>query len=83
MYDYECSLPPYKDVDAAKNCKKVYETLLSLGTANDRQIAERLGWSINRVTPRRNELFASGKILRFCRKKDNLTNRLTNFWQVI
>jgi len=35
---------------------KVFLCLLEMGYATDQEIAERLGWEINRVTPRRKEL---------------------------
>lgn len=42
--------------------KQVLEAIMTLGKCYDKQIADFLGWEINRITPRRKELFEAGKI---------------------
>ncbi len=41
--------------------KAVYE-VLEKGRMTDKQIAERLGWAINEITPRRGELVKMGLV---------------------
>ncbi len=46
----------YEEVDLNARQAEVMGALKELGEASDQEIAERLGWTINRVTPRRGEL---------------------------
>ena len=43
--------------------KRVFETIQQRQPCTDQQIAEALGWPINRVTPRRGELEKGGVIV--------------------
>jgi len=84
MYDYVTSLPAYKEAKENINDKqaKVYNAIRLLGVCSDHQIADHLGWAINRVTPRRGELSDSGKIIRAYRDKDFETGRTVSFWKI-
>ena len=42
--------------------EQVMVAISFLGSATNMEIAEHLGWSINRVTPRVNELLADGRL---------------------
>ena len=42
--------------------KAVLEAIHGLGVCTDKDIAKKLNWTINRITPRRGELFRAGKI---------------------
>ena len=85
MYDFKTSKPAYEEAKISINKKQqfVYDAIIKLGVCNDHQIAEELGWPINRVTPRRGELFNDGKIDRAFRGKDFETGRTVNYWQAI
>ena len=53
----ETSRQAYKSLkDLGDKQRQVLDTLGELGIASDQDIAEALGWEINRVTGRRNEL---------------------------
>ncbi len=47
---------------------------------SDRDIALLLGWSINRVTGRRNELARMGKVYTTGNKYDSQTSRMVSVW---
>lgn len=48
----------------ARSQKAVYDALLQ-GPATDKQLTQRLGWTINRLTPRRGELVDMGLVAEF------------------
>lgn len=55
-----------QDIDTCR--RKVYQVIHNAQKPIcDREISHKLGWSINRVTPRRNELEKQGKIERLDR----------------
>jgi hypothetical protein len=85
MYDRQTSLPAYQE--AKENIKTKQQTVLDaiicLGVCCDHQIAEYLGWAINRVTPRRKELVEAGRVECAYKGKDFETGRTVNFWQVL
>lgn len=82
-YDYQTSLPAYnevkKNIDYCRS--QVFLTIKKIGICNDKQVAEKLGWSINRVTPRRGELVNNGLVELAYKKKDPSTNRTVNYWR--
>jgi hypothetical protein len=84
MYDYQTSLPAYKEAKQNINNKQqdVLDAIEKLGVCCDHQIAEHLFWPINRVTPRRGELVDAGKIHIAFRGKDFETGRTVNFWKI-
>jgi hypothetical protein len=84
MYDFETSLPAYQVAKENINDKQkiVFNTIKKLGVCSDHQIADFLGWAINRVTPRRGELYDTGKIIRAFRGKDFETGRTVSFWKI-
>ena len=87
-YQYETSYPAYQEVKTNINCKqrRVLEAIQYLNqfsAVNDRMIAEFVGWPINTITPRRNELAAKGYIVEYCKSKDPETGRKTSFWKVV
>jgi hypothetical protein len=83
-YDYQTSKPAYEE--AKKNLPDtqfmVLKAISELLVCNDREIAERLNWPINRVTPRRGELETSGHIIQAGIYPDSRTGRRVNFWKV-
>jgi len=85
MYDFATSLPAYQVAQKNINKKQqdVLDAISKLGVCCDHQIAEYLGWPINRVTPRRGELLDNGKIEMAFRGKDFETGRTVNFWKPI
>ena len=60
--------------------QEVLEKIEDLFPICDRQIAESLGWGINRVTPRRGELLTKGKIIEAYTGVD-ITGRKVTFWK--
>lgn len=60
----------------------VLDTVKSYGPITDRDIADRLGWTINRVTGRRNELVAMGAVSRAGKVLDASTNRNVSTWGI-
>lgn len=64
-----------------ENQKKVYAVIKVFGVLCDQEIAIALGWSINRVTPRRGELVKKGIVIKQGTKQYN--NRLVNIWRAI
>jgi predicted HTH transcriptional regulator len=61
--------------------KKVYKTIKSLGKATNRMIANDLGWDINRITGRVNELVNFGLVVSTGTYKDRETNRTVTLWE--
>lgn len=83
MYDYNTSLPAYKEAQVNINAKQqvILDAVQKLGICCDHQIAEYLDWPINRVTPRRGELLDAKLIQQAFRGKDFETGRTVNFWK--
>lgn len=50
---------------------------------SDRDIALLLGWPINRVTGRRNELHRMNKVVTPGNKYDEQTNRMVSIWKAV
>ena len=61
----------------------VYNTLKSLGTATNSMLARHLGWDINRITGRVNELVHDGKVKENGTHKDTATNRTVIIWKAV
>lgn len=61
---------------------KVFACLKNLESANNTILARKLGWTINRVTPRINELRKMGLVISDCFRECPITKRLTIFWKV-
>lgn len=81
-YDFHSSMPAYKENAKGKDyCRQmVLLAIRKLQCCNDREIAEYLGWPINRVTPRRGELVDSGLIVQRKKDQDPTTNRTVSYW---
>ncbi len=60
----------------------VYDTIARLGEATDKEIADALGWTINRVTPRRGELQAMYRVRCVGERLDQKANRRSMIWAV-
>jgi len=83
-YDFKTSRPAYEEAKTNIGDKqlKVFETIKKLGPCTDAQIADFLGWPINRVTPRRGELIDLKMIIADGKRRDQKTKRLVNFWRI-
>lgn len=81
-YDYVSSLPAYKEAPAKKDYARqmVFIAICKLAPCTDRQIAEHLGWPINRITPRRGELVQQGQIIQQIKAPDPVTKRTVSWW---
>jgi DNA-binding MarR family transcriptional regulator len=62
--------------------QSVYEALKSLGPSTNRSIAKHLGWDINRVTGRVNELVNLGMVNTNKTILDQETNRTVTLWKI-
>ena len=61
--------------------QKVLETVMTLGMATNRMISKSLGWEINRVTGRVNELVNKGILVPAGDYLDPSTSRTVNMWK--
>lgn len=68
----------------SNNQELVFEVIKKLKSCNNRMIAETLGWTINRVTPRVKELrdMNPPRIVLDTIIKDDTTNINTQFWKI-
>ena len=82
-YDKETSLPAYQEAKQTVDyCRQqVFLTVRKLGVCTDKMISEKLGWPINRVTPRRGELVDNQLVESAYKGPDPVSNRTVNFWQ--
>lgn len=81
-YDFQTSYPAYKEGGKDYCRQQVFLTIQKLGKCTDRMIADKLGWEINRITPRRLELVDAGKVECYYKAKDLATNRTVNYWRI-
>lgn len=72
----------YETVEVAARQQDVIGALRELGEATDQQIAERLNWTINRVTPRRGELVAMN-LAALARLGFNASGRKVSYWRLV
>lgn len=83
-YDFQTSYQAYTEVkENIDKCRaKVLNAIKELGVCTDKDIANKLGWEINRVTGRRGELVIEGKVISDGKRKDLKTNRPVNYWML-
>ena len=83
MYDHDTSGKAYQEgMNQRDFCRQVvYLAIRKLKHCNDRQIAQQIGWAINRVTPRRGELVQAGKVMPDGKGPDPETGRTVNYWR--
>lgn len=83
-YNYATSRPAY--TEASQHLARTHEAVLKaageLGEFNDRMLREKLGWQINRLTPRRGELVTMGRIVPTVTKLDTATNRTVQYYRL-
>lgn len=60
--------------------QKVLEVVHLHGPMTNSEIAEKLDWSINTVTPRTNELVKRRKLVQFEKRYCSITGRLAIVW---
>ena len=63
--------------------EKVYDTLVEFGPASNKQVAERRGWPINRITPRMLELRKRGRVACAGKRYDTKTRKWELLWEVV
>ena len=80
----DTSLMAYEEIKDTLGDKQklVYDMLKGLGSANNMIIAKKLGWDINRVTPRVLELRQRGLVIKDSMRVCPITKRVTWFWRV-
>jgi len=59
----------------------IMDVLNQKGQASNMEIADALGWSINRVTPRIFELRTEGKVVAAVKRKCRITGRRVIVWR--
>ena len=79
----ETSMEAYRSLENINQKQfKVYNTIQQIGEATNSMIAEHLGWTINRVTPRCLELRKMGFVklskIDFC----PINKRRAKFWRI-
>ena len=81
----QTSLTAYDEVKTKLGEKQlqVYEVLKNLESANNMILAKKLGWEINRVTPRVLELREIGLVVQDCMRMCPITKRMTIFWRIV
>jgi len=77
----ETSAAAYDTIDRITDEQIVYNEL-EKGVATDLELCDRLGWTINRITGRRNKLFRNGKVKKMY-KKENPSGRYAIVWGVV
>lgn len=78
------SLDAYRQLEGLSvKRKKVFETIKELGMACNLDIAYKLQWPINRVTPRTNELVKMKMVTEAKRDVTSRTGRKVIFWKVV
>lgn len=75
------SLAAYDSVALGARQAEVLAAITELGECTDQQIADRLGWTINRVTPRRGELEEAGLVIRTA-VRPGPTGRKVSVWRI-
>lgn len=60
--------------------QQVLEAIARLGACTDQEVAEKLNWPINRVTPRRHELMRAN-LVEHAGKTRNPIGRTVNIWK--
>lgn len=80
----QTSLEAYQDIQGKipKSRLVILNMLKSLGSANNMILSKKLGWSINRITPRILELRNAGIVEKDCLRQCPITKRITWFWRV-
>jgi len=59
----QTSLDAYDSVDLKGNQKKVFDVIVKHGLITNKNIGKKLGWEINRVTPRTRDLVKKGLVI--------------------
>ena len=79
----DTSIAAYKSInhELASKQKEVLE-VLKLSPKSNSEIASTLGWQINRVTGRVNELVNSGVVKAVGKKRNRITQRMEYVWTV-
>lgn len=83
MVIQQTSLEAYQTVNCLGHKRKmVYEAISKMGSACNQNIAKYLGWSINCVTPRTNELVRYG-LVEMDRKDVGPTGKRVIYWRCV
>jgi DNA-binding MarR family transcriptional regulator len=79
----DTSLDAYYNIQKLSQKRKmVYDAIQELGEATNMDIADHLGWTINRITPRVLELREKGLVEVAKKQKSRQTKRLSYFWKI-
>lgn len=76
LFAYEALTPQLSDMQ-----RIVYEALKQ-EPMTDRELKNKLGWEINSITGRRNELFEMGKIEKARKRPCRITGRTVIEWKI-
>lgn len=75
------SLDAYDKVDLNKNQQLVYDTLWEMAQGTNAEIANKLNWPINRVTPRIKELRDKDKVIFVVNRNCFITGSKASVWR--
>lgn len=79
----QTSLEAYETIEnLAEKRRKVFDAIQTLGEACNLDIAYYLKWSINRITPRTNELVKTGLVIESKRDITPRTGRKVIYWKI-
>lgn len=80
----QTSLEAYWNLDNVSGKRKVvFEAIKELGEACNLDIAYKLHWPINRITPRTNELVKLGLVVEAKKDITPLTGKRVIFWKTL
>lgn len=81
----QTSIEAYKSIlpELGEKQREVFEVIVKHPGMSNHDIARFLGWEINTVTPRVNELRNMGVIEYHSTKVDRITNRNVMTWEVV
>lgn len=80
----ETSIQAFQEVlpELGPRQQAVLAVIAARGPATNSEIARELGWSINRVTPRTNELVKADRVEEACKRRCAVTGRMAIAWKV-
>lgn len=73
----------YRSLGDVTDKQRAVLAVLRIGPMSDKAIAKKLGWEINRVTPRRGELVEMGLVEMAWDDIDPKTHRRVIVWRVV
>lgn len=73
----------YSHTNAKRNARALYSYMRGKGAMADFQLVEALGWEVNEVTGRRNDLIAEGLVVPHGHTINPLTKKRVRTWRAV